>query len=221
MLDEMDRQIGRLTGHVDSLGLGEQTLIIFVSDNGPTAWPRYYKENLQPPGSTSGLRGRKWSLYEGGIREPLIVRWKGKVKAGHVNRSTVASTLDFFPTCCALAGIRPPSVEFDGEDLSRAFLGRSQTRRRDLLWEYGRDGSYLRPGLIEDQSPNLAIRSGPWKLLANDDGSNVELYNMKQAETERANLTTREPEMARRLSERLLAWRRSLPVLREGKPSAD
>lgn len=214
MLDEMDRQIGRLSAHVDSLGLANDTLIVFVSDNGPTAWPRYYKEGLQPPGSTAGLRGRKWSLYEGGIREPLIVRWKGKVPAGKVNKSTVASTLDFFPTCCALAGIRPPPADFDGEDLSRAFLGRTQTRQKDLFWEYGRDASYLRPGLTDDQSPNLAIRSGDWKLLANDDGSRVELYNLQRSEAERVNLAEQEPGRARRLSERLLAWRQSLPVLR-------
>ena len=88
-MDEMDRQVGRVIDAIDEHGLAEQTLIVVAGDNGPTAWPRYYKEGLEPPGSTAGLRGRKWSLYEGGIREPCIVRWKGTAPAGLVNTKTV------------------------------------------------------------------------------------------------------------------------------------
>ncbi len=212
-LDEMDRQIGRLVDAVDALGLGERTMIVFAGDNGPTAWPYYYKEGLQPPGSTAGLRGRKWSLYEGGVREPLIVRWKGKTPAGRVDRATVASTLDFLPTFCALSGAKMPAGDFDGEDLSAAFLGKPQRRRKDLLFEYGRDASYLRPGLEDDRSPNLAIRSGDWKALVNDDGSRLELYNLARSPVERDNVAWKEAGRARELADRVIAWRRALPKL--------
>jgi arylsulfatase A-like enzyme len=213
-LDEMDRQIGRLVEAVDSMGLADRTLFVFLSDNGPTAWPRYYKEGLEPPGSTAGFRGRKWSLYEGGIRVPFLARWKGKIPAGRVNRDTVVNAVDLFPTLCRLAGVKPPAVDFDGEDLSDAFLGRAVRRKRDLLWEYGRDATFIYPGLERDRSPNLAIRSGPWKLLVNDDGSRMELYDLARGGAEDRNLAAAQPEIARRLSQRVLEWRRSLPVLK-------
>ncbi len=213
-LDEMDRQLGRLFQAVDAAGIGGKTLIVFIGDNGPTAWPYYYKERLDPPGSTAGLRGRKWSLYEGGIREPFIVRWKGRAPAGRVDRQTVASSLDLFPTLCGLAGVKAPPVEFDGEDMSGAFLGKPQRRKKDLFWEYGRDATYLRPGKPDDVSPNLAMRSGDWKVLINDDGSSLELYDLGRSPVERTNLAAQEPVVAKKLADRLMAWRKSLPVLK-------
>jgi arylsulfatase A-like enzyme len=205
-IDEMDRQIGRLLEKLDG-----NTLVVLLSDNGPTAWPRYYKEQLEPPGSTGGLRGRKWSLYEGGIRVPLMARLPGRIRAGHVDESTTVSSLDLFPTCCRLAGVAPPPAAFDGEDMSQAFLGRPQRRKSDLFWDYGRDATYLRPGLERDRSPNLAIRSGSWKLLMNAGGSSAELYDLSRSPNEADSVADRHPEIARRLSNRLLAWRRSLP----------
>ena len=101
--------------------------------------------------------------------------------------------------------------------MSAALLGKPQKRDRPIFWEDGRDQSYLRPGLESDQSPNLAIRDGRWKLLINDDGSRLELYDMEAAgarsNVERNNVATRHGEVAKRLSERLLNWRRSLPEL--------
>ena len=213
VLDEMDRQIGRLVDAVDREGIANETLIVFIGDNGPTAWPRYYKEGLQPPGSSGGLRGRKWSLYEGGIREPLLVRQPGRVPAGRVDDKTVVCAVDFFPTLCRLAGVRPPSVAFDGEDVADAFLGHPQRRRKDLFWEYGRDETYPYPGDPWDRSANCAVRSGDWKALVNADGSGLELYNLARSAGERENLAAKEPKRARELSAHLLAWRRSLPVL--------
>jgi arylsulfatase A-like enzyme len=168
---------------------------------------------VEPPGSTGGLRGRKWSLYEGGIREPLIVRQTGRIPAGRLDTRSVVSTLDFFPTFCRVAGVTPPHVNFDGEDASGVFFGHPRERRRDLFWEYGRDEGYPYPGRKWDRSPNCAIRSGRWKLLANADGSGPELYDLSRSELERENCAAAEPRRARELSERLLAWRRSLPSL--------
>jgi arylsulfatase A-like enzyme len=204
-IDEMDRQIGRLLEHVD-----DNTLVVLLSDNGPTAWPRYYKEGLEPPGSTGGLRGRKWSLYEGGIRVPMMARLPGRIPAGRVDETTVVSALDLFPTCCKLAGVAAPRVRFDGEDVSQAFLGHPVKRKSDLFWDYGRDATYPRPGLERDQSPNLAIHSGRWKLLMNADGGQMELYDLSRSPKEDSNVAEANAEVARMLSKRLLAWRRSL-----------
>ena len=178
-------------------------------------YSRYYKEGYKAPGSTAGLRGRKWSLYEGGIRMPLLARWPGKIPAGIVDRQTTMAAIDMFPTFCKLAGVKPPPVKFDGEDMSAALLGKPRQRKRPILWEYGRDDTYLKPGLPDDQSANLAIRDGYWKLLINYDGSRLELYNFDVSDKERNNVADQHPDVAKRLSQALLQWRRSLPKLEE------
>ncbi len=213
VLAAMDAQLGRLFAAVDELGLAERTLLVVTSDNGPTAWPHYYKDKIEPPGSTAGFRGRKWSLYEGGIRMPLLVRWKGHTPAERVDEQSVLAAVDLFPTFCELAGIEPPEAKFDGEDVSPAFLGKAVERTKPLFWEYGRDATYLQPGEEHDRSPNLALRQGEWKLLLQDDGSRRELYNLAKDPREAVNLIEEQPELAAKLAEQLLTWRRSLPEL--------
>jgi len=213
VLHQMDDEIGRLIDEVDELGLAEKTMFVVTSDNGPTAWPRYYNQGYEAPGSTGGMRGRKWSLYEGGVRMPLIVRWKGKVPAGIVDETTVSSAVDFFPTFCKIAGVTAPDADFDGEDMSAAYLGKPTTRSKALFWEYGRDKSYLKSAHPLDQSPNLAVRDGDWKLLINDDGTRMELYDLSGSDREYHNVAGQHPDVAKRLSERLLAWRKALPKL--------
>lgn len=211
VIDEMDRQLGRLFDEIDALELSQNTLVVLASDNGPTAWSRYYEEGYDPPGKTNGLRGRKWSLYEGGIREPLIVRWTGVAPAGFTNQTTVIGGVDLFPTFCSLAGIDSPAVEFDGVDIGAAFRGERPPRDRPLFWEYGRDPSYLRPGLESDRSPALAVRDGNWKLLMNPDGSGVELYDFTDGFDENSNLASEHSDVASRLKAMLAAWWRSIP----------
>jgi arylsulfatase A-like enzyme len=212
VLIRMDEELGRLFDALETLDLSARTLVLLTGDNGPTAWPRYYREGFEPPGSTGGLRGRKWSLYEGGIREPLIARWPGRTPAGAVDDLTLISAVDLFPTLAALAGIDPPDAAFDGMDRSEALLGRKPgaERTQPLFWEYGRDNTYLRPGNDQDRSPDLAVRDGRWKLLMNADGSWIELYDMEGDPGEQSNLAAQEPDLVQTLSERLLAWRRSL-----------
>lgn len=211
VIDEMDRQLGRLFRKVDELGLGEETLLVLASDNGPTAWKRYYDEGFDPPGKTNGLRGRKWSLYEGGIREPLIVRWTGNAPSGRTNSTTVVNSVDLLPTFCSLADLPVPDAGLDGVDMSAAFRGERPTRAQPLFWEYGRDPSYLRPGLESDRSPALAVRDGNWKLLMNTDGSGVELYDFKNGFDETHNLAEQEPGVASRLRASLFRWWQSIP----------
>lgn len=215
VLKEMDRQLGRLFEALDAHGLAENTIVVVTGDNGPTAWPRYYNDGIEPPGSTAGMRGRKWSLYEGGIRQPLLVRWPARLESGQVDAESVVGAVDLFPTLCALAGMDAPDVAFDGEDRSGVLLGNAAPRSKPLIWEYGRDETYLRPGLEVDQSPGLAIREGKWKLLMNADGSNVELYDLEASPDESVNLAMAEgnEELVTRLKGELLGFWRELPVV--------
>lgn len=205
VLEDMDRQLGRLFAAVDNLGLAERTLILVTGDNGPTAWPRYYQQGIEPPGDTAGDRGRKWSLYEGGIRQPLIVRWPGTTKAGRVDESSVIVATDFFPTLTSIAGIKPPGIAFDGEDASRAFYGKPFKRRKPVMWEYRHD---IKPGNPRDVSPPLAMRDGDWKFLVNHDGSQAELYQLARDPVESKNLAAQNPKRVKRMSAALDTWLR-------------
>jgi len=213
VLDEFDRQLGRLLEELDLLRVSGNTIVALTGDNGPTAWPRYYKEGFDPPGSQASFRGRKWSLYEGGIRLPLIVRWPGNVPAGRRDTTTIVGAVDLHPTFAALARVSTTGIAFDGEDMSAALKGQSRKRKRPLNWEYGRTASYLRPGKARDQSPNLAVRDGRWKFLMNDDGSRRELYDFDAAQDEESNLAAQHPKVANRLAAGLQTWRRSWPSL--------
>ena len=211
VLEEMDRQLGRFVEALDGMGLGKDTMIVVTGDNGPTAWSRYYdggKEEGAAPGYTAGLRGRKWSLYEGGIREPFFVRWTGHAPAATVNETTVVTGVDLLPSLASIAGVSlPASYQSDGVDLSRAMLGQSApVRARPIFWEYNSLGGNIEPGLETDRSPTLAVRDGSWKGLANADGSGLELYNLVDDRDESKNVSDRYPRRASRMRAALLQW---------------
>ncbi|HVV02229.1 MAG TPA: sulfatase-like hydrolase/transferase [Verrucomicrobiae bacterium] len=205
VLAEYDKQVGRLLAGLKQLGIEDNTIIIFASDNGPL--PTFHRARA------AGLRGAKDSLYEGGTREPFIVRWPGHVPAGRVDEKTVLSGLDMFQIFCKLGGATPPSqFHFDGEDMSRALFGKSLSRKTRLFWEYGRNESFGYPREYPgERSPNVCVREGNWKLLVNADGSNVELYNLKADRLETHNLASEKPKLAHRLETAALDWRKSLP----------
>jgi len=204
VVTEMDTQIGRLTLGLQALGIDDQTLVIFTSDNGP--YPHLH-------GRTGDLRGCKFSLYEGGLRLPFIARWPGVVPAGATDSVTVLSSVDMFPTLCQIAGAELPSgVAFDGIDLHDSLKGIRGPRDRPLMWEYGRNAKFFGyPKLPDDRSPNLAIRDGHWKLLVNADGENVELYDLSADPSEANNVAADNPEIAARLKNDVLKWRKSMP----------
>jgi arylsulfatase A-like enzyme len=202
VLAEYDRQLGRLMAGLKELGIDDKTLVVFTSDNGP----------LPTFGGTraAGLRGSKLSLYEGGVREPFIVRWPGHVPAGRVDEQSVLNAVDLLPSFCALAGASaPPSL--DGEDGSAAWLGKAVARAKPLFWEYGRNNKSFKYPEGRDRSPNVAVRDGNWKLLVSADGTGTELYDLVADPKETTNLAAQQPEITRCLTEQALRWRRSLP----------
>jgi arylsulfatase A-like enzyme len=213
VMDEMDRQIGRLVETIDGLGLADKTLIILTSDNGPNL-PKSNSDFPKPMSRTGSFRGEKWSLYEGGIRMPFIARWPGHVPKNQTDQVTVMASIDFFPTFCALAGIEIADADFDGEDRSSALLGSPLERRFEpIYWEYGRQNvKFLRPKFKENVSPNLALREGNWKLLLNEDGTQPELYEFSKTTDERQNLAEQHPEITKRMTDKLLTWYGSLPT---------
>jgi arylsulfatase A-like enzyme len=204
VLVEMDRQLGRM---LDAIRESKRpTLVIFLGDNGPL--PTFMQSR------TAGLRGSKLSLYEGGIRVPLIAWGPGMVKSGVTNTDTVFSSLDLFPSICRLcAAPMAKGFEPDGEDLSPVLLGTTTLKRtKPLFWEYGRnDTSFAYPKDGSNRSPSLAVRDGNWKLLVNSSGGKAELYDLATDPKETKDLAGTHPEETKRLTDAVLKWRKSLP----------
>ncbi|MFA6702705.1 MAG: sulfatase-like hydrolase/transferase, partial [Dysgonamonadaceae bacterium] len=190
-------------------GLDKNTIVIFTSDNGPA--PSFNQNR------TNGLRGQKASLFEGGICMPFII-WgpKASVPKGKVDDFSVISALDMFSTICSITNNPlPANFDTDGEDMSDALFGNPQKRAKNIYWEYRRNDNQAFPkpqGL--NLSPNIAIRSGDWKLLVNKDGSEVMLFNLKDDIKETNNLAQHYPEIVKMLKNLTLKWRNSLPEYR-------
>lgn len=206
VLLELDRQIGRLLDYLDASGLSENTIVVFTSDNGPTDWSRYYEAGMNPPGFTGPFYGRKWSLWEGGIRMPFIIRWPGYIKKNTVDDSSIVAAFDMQRSLLTMAGIEEPkSKKYDGEDRSSVFLGQPSKRTSPIFWEYGAYGSLL-PGFVDHRSPFLAMRDGDWKLMVNPDGSDVRLYNLNLDPGEHENKAKVNPEIVERMKTATLVW---------------
>lgn len=204
---DLDQQVGRLLQELDALGLADDTLVIFSSDNGPEDI-HIGNAGYSGVGSAGPFRGRKRSLYEGGVRMPFIVRWPGRVPAGRIDDASVVAGVDLLPTVCKLAGIAVPEGHaLDGEDVADVLLGQSRPRRTPLMWQW----RFRIVGEPFHRSPILAIRDGDWTLLMNPDRSRVELYDILKDPTQLDNLASQHPEVVERLAEKVLAWQKTLP----------
>jgi arylsulfatase A-like enzyme len=205
---KMDRTIGNLVDRLKDMGQADNTLIVITSDNGPSALQRYYKDGATAPGSVLDLRGRKGSLYEGGIRQPLILYWPGHARAGTRDETTIGQAVDLLPTLARVSGAPLPAGGA-GTDLSPVLSGKPVTRRPLLFWAFGMPGAEKQPGgpfNPHDRAPPLAVRDGKWKLLAAPDGNDVQLYDLEADPGETTNLAPRQTEIRDRLRTRLLAW---------------
>ena len=205
VLEEMDRQLGKLFDYVkNDPELAENTLIIACSDNGPE----------QGAGVAGPFRGFKTHLFEGGIRSSLVVwapRMMAKKAIGTVNRDSVFSAIDLVPTLLTICDTSTTQgISFDGESLPEILLGKSKkSRKQDIFFRRppDRDSFYG----IKDL-PDLAIRSGKWKLLCEYDGSDPLLFDINKDRGETKNLADQNHEIVKKLSGKLMAWHQSMPT---------
>lgn len=206
VLQEMDRQLGRLFDHLRSVpALRENTLLLICSDNGPEPGA----------GSAGPFRGTKATLYEGGTRSPLIVwgpGWVVGAKAGSVNTTSVFAAFDLAPSLLSITGIRAPGIRFDGENVAPALLGQKNvSRAAPIFWRRPPDRKTVSPALPE-RLPDLAMREGTWKLLCNYDGTQPQLYALDQDRGEKTDLAPEKPEIVQKMKRDLIDWHQSLPA---------
>lgn len=179
-ISQIDFAFGHLCRALEQMQLMDSTFVFYTSDNGPEGSGTTGRTR----GSTGGLRGRKSSVYEGGIRVPGIARWPGHIKAGSVSNQPIVGS-DIFTTLCDIVGIPLPADRIiDGASLLPAFSDEPIQRKVPLYWRY--HGS--RGGV------NIAMRQGDWKILTPTDFSRFELYNLKDDVSESKDLTAQAPE---------------------------
>ena len=200
MVESMDQNVGLLMKTLEDNGLIDNTIIIFFSDNG----------GLIGPTDNSPLRSGKGYPYEGGIRIPMAVFWKDKIKAGSVCDLPV-STVDILPTVCALTGTSLPDATIDGRDISPAVYG-MPIATVPLYWHFPH---YREPDIL----PYSIVRDGEWKLIKRYEGETFELYNLKDDLSEKNNLVTEKPELVKSLNGKLEQWlldvHAKVPVLKQ------
>jgi arylsulfatase A-like enzyme len=167
------------------------------------------------------LRSGKGSLYEGGIRDPFIVCWPGKVKAGSTC-DVPAIHVDVYPTLLELAGVKPPeSYPLDGESLVPLLRDGNAQLKRDAIYQHFPGYLGAGPGSFRT-TPVSLIEVGDWKLMEFFEDGRLELYNLKDDVGEANNLATKMPDKTRELHNRLLAWRKEIkaPLPTPNKPTA-
>jgi uncharacterized sulfatase len=207
VLEAMDRQLAPLFDLLRSTpGLRDNTLLLVCSDNGPEPGV----------GSAGALRGAKTTLYEGGIRSPLIVWGPGLVSpeaAGSSDQASVFAAFDLVPSLLAVAGVVvPQGIALDGFDVSPALLGRRPAGHPgSICWRRPPDRKLWRP-LGKAVLPDLAIRRDNWKLLCDYDGGNKQLFDLSNDPGETRNLAEAEPERTATLTAEVVAWHEQLPA---------
>jgi uncharacterized sulfatase len=214
MIEHVDKSVGRILQKLSELGLEENTIVIFYSDNGGLIG-RFDRIPLIAEGSidvyenspmkfiatsNAPLRAEKGTVYEGGIREPLIVKWPGKINPGVVSEAIVSS-VDFYPTFLDLAGVEKPEQILDGKSLLPALLENKYDPERAIFWHY--------PVYHHDQ-PAGAVRKGDWKLIQNFVTGKLNLYHLKFNISESTDLSELYSEKTKELSTLLEEWQQSV-----------
>lgn len=188
MVESVDQAVGRIRAKLEELKISGKTVIIFTSDNG----------GLLGPTDNAPLRSGKGNPYEGGVRVPLIVHWPGITRAKSVSAVPVSS-IDYFPTICRAAGIKPPAdVVIDGVDLMPVLKGGDSLDREDIFWHF----PHYRGRIM----PYSMVRSGSWKLLKRYHGKPYELFNLAEDIGEKEELSAKMPEKVKQLDAKLVEW---------------
>jgi arylsulfatase A-like enzyme len=189
-ITEMDEQVGRLQAKLKELGVYENTVQFFASDNGPEGSPP--RKGCRRAGSAGPFSGRKRDLYEGGVRVPALVMWPGVIKSGNVVNIPI-STLDYLPTIGNLTGAPLPNVPLDGVDMMPIIKGELQRRDKAIPFRYGR---------------MAALVQGNYKLIINasDSAEQDVLYDLSSDVAETNNIRSAHPEMAHEMRKSLLTF---------------
>lgn len=188
----LDRQIGKLLNKLEEMGLLENTLVLFTSDNGPHSEGRHHDPEFF--NSNGDLRGIKRDLYEGGIRVPLIVNWKGKIASGDVSEH-LSGFQDLMPTLADIAGTAIPD-QSNGISLLPVFKGEKPATRDYLTWEFQLDGWFRK---MPDGGFRQSVRLGKWKAIRYGINSQTELYNLESDISESTNVATEHPELIQKV----------------------
>lgn len=215
MVEHIDRSLERVVNKLDALGLSENTLLVFFSDNGglrsrfdeipllaKSKLSIYEGSDLQYVATSNApLRAEKGTLYEGGIREPLLIKWPGKIKAGSLSDALVSS-VDFYPTFMELAGIEAAKTQkLDGESMLSILKGSKDPSERSLFWHYP---------VYHHDIPAGAIRKGKWKLIEFFTEDRFELYDLENDPGEDNNLASSQAALVEELSLELRKWRKEV-----------
>jgi arylsulfatase A len=201
MLESIDDGVGLIMAKLKAMGLEENTLVIFSSDNGGETSVT----------SNAPLRGGKSQLYEGGIRVPLIVRWPGETPAGKVT-SQPTTNVDFYPTLLKATGIKPnPAQYLDGVSVLDIWRNpEAALKRAAMYWHYPLE----QPHFLGGRSGG-AIRSGSWKLIEFFDTNKVELFHLDCDPSEKTNLAAQRPNKRHELHKQLIKWRKSIGATKD------
>lgn len=203
MIRSLDESVGRVLGRLRERGIETNTVVVFASDNG--GYLGTDARQTVPVTSNTPLRSGKGTLYEGGLRVPLIVCWPGVTPSGAVCGAAVVLT-DLHPTLLAAAGLKPPpGVPADGRDLTAVLRDPGGSLDREALFFHYPHYYHAPPS-----TPASAVREWPWKLVEFFETGRAELFNLEEDPGEERELSGARPEIAARLRERLAAWRASV-----------
>ncbi|MGB7394209.1 MAG: sulfatase [Pricia sp.] len=217
MIASMDENVGKLLDKIKASGLEENTFVLFTSDNG----------GIREVSEQNPLRAGKGSYYEGGIREPLIIKWPGNIEPGSTS-DTQVSHLDFYPTLQNIVNPPKKADNLDGLDLAPIFKG-EKLAERDLFFHfpiylqaYSKEHDDGRDPLFRTR-PGSVIISGDWKLHEYFEDGGLELYNLKEDIGEEQNVAQEYPEKTKQLHDSLITWRKDTgaPVPLEKNPDYD
>jgi len=215
--------VGRVMSLLDELKLADNTVLICSSDNGGVGG--YVREGVKQAGDITDnapLRSGKGSLYEGGTRDPFIVRWPGKVQPGS-SCDVPAIHVDVFPTLMELVGAKAPANQvLDGESLVPLFRDAGGKLKRDAIYQHF--PGYLGAGAGNWRTtPVGLIEVGDWKLMEFFEDGRLELYNLRDDVGEKVNLATKMPEKTKELHDRMVMWREAIkapmPTPNKGEPA--
>ncbi|MGH7223308.1 MAG: sulfatase, partial [Gemmataceae bacterium] len=207
MIESLDDGVGRIVKKLDELKLSDRTLIVFTSDNGGLC----VKEGPNTPATNNApLREGKGYLYEGGIREPMIVKWPNVARPGSTSNAPVSS-IDLFPTILDACGVKN-DARVDGVSLVPLLKG-GELKRDAIFWHYPH---YSNQG----GKPGAAVRAGDYKLIEFYENGRQELYDVRKDRGESRNLIADKPMIAKQLSAKLTAWRKEVGA-KMMKPNPD